>query len=214
MKTKFTEKDLAAIVVSDLKEQGWEIYQEVETGWGRADIVAKNGNILWIIECKMSFSLAVIEQAWNHIRSHRSHFVSVAVPKVKGYFAEEICKRFGIGILSVNCRSEDVHEKARPNFYRKASGLELHEEQKTWCVAGSQSCGGHYTPFKGTVRDLVNLVRKHPEGLLFADAIKKIDYHYSSFGTAKACLSKFIGGVIPNLRLETIDKKLYVFLNE
>lgn len=216
MKPKYSEKDLAAIVVSDLTEQGWEIYQEVETGWGRADIVAKNGNILWVIECKMSFSLAVIEQAWNHIRSHKSHFVSVAVQVSKhvGKFAEEICKRFGIGILSVNLNRESMTEKARPNFYRKANGLELHEEQKTWCLAGSQSGGGHYTPFKATVRDLVDLVRKHPEGLLFADAVKSIDHHYSSLATAKACLSKFIGVVIPNLRLETIDKKIYVFLNE
>ena len=32
MKIKYTEKDLAKIVVNNLKEQGWEIYQEVETG--------------------------------------------------------------------------------------------------------------------------------------------------------------------------------------
>jgi hypothetical protein len=37
--SKPTEQDLAAHVVSMLHEMGWEVFQEVETGWGRADIV-------------------------------------------------------------------------------------------------------------------------------------------------------------------------------
>lgn len=215
--SKPTEQDLAAHVVALLHEMGREVFQEVNTGWGRADIVARRGKILWVIECKMSFGLAVIEQAWNHVRGGRVHYVSVAVPKtnINGWLAEDICKKFGFGIISVNLKHSqpETREDTRPMFNRKATGLPLHEEQKTWCMAGS-ACGGHYTPFKGTVRSLVSLVEKHPEGLPFADAIKKIDHHYSSFATAKTCLRGFIGTVIPELTVETVGGKLMVFLSE
>lgn len=213
---KPTEQDLAAHVVAMLHEMGWEVFQEVETGYGRADIVARRDKIIWVVECKMSFGLSVIEQAWNYIRGGQAHYVSVAVPYGgrKG-FCRDVCRRYGIGVLTVNMKWNvpDVKEEARPSFNRKASGITLKEEHKTWCKAGS-ACGGHYTPFKGTVQSLVSLVTRHPEGLQFSEAIKKIDHHYSSFATAKTCLRGFIGTVIPELRVETVGGKLMVFINE
>lgn len=214
-KKKPTEQDLAAHVVAMLHHMGWEVFQEVEgCGGGRADIVARNGKIIWVIECKMSFGLAVIEQAWNHVRYQTGHYVSVAVPgKSVGWFAEDICLKFGIGIIGVNMNGGTPLERLRPKFHRKSKcKARLCEEQKTWCKAGS-AAGGHYTSFKGTCRNLVNLVRQSPEGVAFAEAIKTIDHHYSSFGTAKSCLRGFIGTVIPELRAETVGGKLVLFYN-
>jgi len=214
---KLTEQDLAKKVVTTLRDVGWEIYQEVETGFGRADIIARNKKITWVIECKMSFSISVIEQAWNHVRANHAHYVSVAVPQGKtGWFAKDICEKYGIGVLRVNMKGGEhgiIDESAKPRLNRKAKTMRLHRQQKTYCAAGSAK-GGHWTPFKDTREKLVGLVKKMPKGIEFQEAIKKIDHHYSSFSSAKSCLLGFIGTVIPELRAKNINGKLMVFYVE
>ena len=206
MKVKMSETDLAKVVISHLEEQGWEIYQEVVCWGGVCDIVGKRGNILWAIECKVSFGLAVIEQAVNHKRQF--HYSSVAVPSKRGGgFAERICRKYGVGVLKYK---HSVTELIRPKLNRKIAPVILHEEQKTFCEAGSSN-GGHWTDFRRTVRMLVQEVSRNP-GMEFKEAIRAIDHHYSSFGSAKSCLLGFIGTVIPELRTEIIDRKLCVFL--
>lgn len=217
MKHKFTESDLAKVVVDALLEWGWEVYQEVQGHAGRCDIVARRGNILWGIECKMTFGLAVIEQAVNW-RGH-CNYVSVATPYRGSMFAQRLCKDYGIGILVVNLFSDDgtvsgeVREWEKGRLSRHTSPPDLHELQKTLCAAGSAT-GGHWTPFRQTVKSLVNAVKGTP-GVEFGELIKILDHHYSSFNTAKSCLRGFIGtDVIPELRTEIVGGKLCVFLRE
>lgn len=203
---KVAETTLAAMVVESLTEWGWEVYQEVTGPFGRCDIVAKRGSIVWAIECKTSFGLAVMEQAHNWTRY--ANYSSVAVPIAPGRFGEKMCRTLGIGVLWVRVNHEEVSETVRPKLNRKILNLKLHEEQKTFCPAGSTH--GHWTPFKRTVRALVLEVRNHP-GIHFDKLIKEIDHHYSSFSSAKSCLRGFIGTVIPELRVEIVDRKLCVF---
>ena len=203
-----SETDLAKVVISHLEEQGWEIYQEVIGSGGVCDIVGKREKILWAIECKTSFGLSVIEQAYGWLR--QSHYSSVAVPKLKysGGFGEHICRGLGIGVMRI--KGDVLREVIRPKLHRNIYPITLCEEQKTFCEAGSAN-GGHWTDFRRTVRDLIWEVEKNP-GMEFNKAIKQIDHHYSSFGSAKSCLRGFIGTVIPELRLEMVDGKLCVFL--
>jgi hypothetical protein len=213
MRQKATESDLAKTVITMLREQGWEIYQEVEGPGGRADIVAVRGKIQWAIECKMSFGLAVIEQAHNWTR--HCHYSSIAVPRGPSWFGRDICKSFGIGILSAHVWPEhydhvDVNELVRPKLNRKVCSLKLHEEQKTFCAAGGNR-GGHWTPFKRTIRNLISRVHNEP-GIEFEKLIKVLDHHYGSNASAKSCLRNFIGSdVIPELKIEMVGRKLCVF---
>lgn len=221
MKAKPTEQDLAKVLISDLSEWGWEIYQEVQGPGGRCDIVAVRGKMQWAIECKLTFGFSVIEQAYNWKRYNRGHYVSIAVPyrSLPGtsQLAYDLLKRAGIGLLGVRCfgskEEGETSESLSPRLNRHAKGFTLYEEQKTFCEAGGNQ-GGHWTPFKSTVRALVNAVRKKP-GIEFNDLIKTLDHHYSSLSTAKSCLRKYIGrSVIPELRCELVGRKLCVFLAE
>jgi hypothetical protein len=210
MRPRPQETELAKIVVDKLHDWHWEVYQEVIYSQGRADIIAVNGNIRWGIECKTSLGLAVLEQAVN--LKNYCHYVSVACPPGTR-FAEMICRHFNIGILEVCHIQEDCKERFKPHLNRRTLNLSLHEEQKTYCEAGSNQ-GGHWTRFKGTKDHLIRYVAQHP-GAQFSDVIKQIDHHYSSLSTAKSCLRGFIGtSVIPELRTEIVDRKLCVFLND
>ena len=209
-----TETELAKLVVDALSTMGWEIYQEVEGPGGRCDIVAVRGKIQWAIECKLSLGLPVMGQAHNWIRYNRGHYVSVATPSYPSdsSMTHQMLKHYGIGALCVT-GEEKVREIIKPRLNRKAKPFNLHEEQKTFCDAGSNQ-GGHWTPFKQTVKCLVAAVKTSP-GIEFNELIKKLDHHYSSYSSAKSCLRGFIGtDVIPNLRVEMVGRKLCVFMKE
>jgi len=205
---KLQETDLAKMVIEFLAEQDWEIYQEVCCGSGRCDIVAKREHILWALECKISFGLAVLEQAarWRH----RANYVSIAVSKTPSEFGRNICDDLGIGILTPYHHNNTIGEVGKPKLFRKIkNSFELEEEHKWFCEAGSNS-GNYWTPFKKTVRELIRVVTDQP-GIEFNKLIKTVDHHYSSYSTAKSCLRGFIGDVIPELRTEIVDRKLCVF---
>lgn len=205
---KLRETDLAKMVIDILAEQNWEIYQEVCCGSGRCDIVAKREPILWAIECKLFFGLAVLEQAarWRH----RANYVSIAVSKAPSEFGRNICKDLGIGILTTYGYGRIIAEVEKPKLFRKIKkSFELEEEHKWFCEAGSNS-GTYWTPFKKTVRELIRVVTNQP-GIEFNKLIKEVDHHYRSYSTAKSCLRGFIGDVIPELRTEIVDRKLCVF---
>ncbi len=73
-----TEVELARPVVAWLGDLGWEVFQEVSAGGSVADIVARRGPVLWVVEVKRSLGLSLLGQA--HAWKRRAHRVSVAVP--------------------------------------------------------------------------------------------------------------------------------------
>jgi hypothetical protein len=206
-----SETELAKIVVDKLHDWHWEVYQEVIYGPGRADIIAVNGKIRWGIECKASLGMAVIEQAYS--LKNYCHYTSIATPISRSQMPVIICSRFGIGMMTIYHMRDDCTENLKPKLNRRPITMTLHDEQKTYCAAGSNQ-GGHWTAFKHTRDALIRYVRQHP-GAQFSDVIKQIDHHYSSLSTAKSCLRGFIGtSVIPELRTEIIERRLCVFLND
>lgn len=205
-----SEIDLAKVVVDQLSDWHWDVYQEVPHGNGRADIVAKRGPVRWGIEVKKSMNLTVIEQALN--LSRHCHFVSVAAPYSRSAnIARHLCRKLGIGIMRIS--ASDFREDLHPEFRRKVIDLELREEFKTFCPAGTAG-GGYWTPFKDTKRGLIAAVKRNP-GIEFNVLIQDLKHHYHALSTAKSCLRGYIGGsVIPELRIETIGGKLCVFPTE
>ena len=127
-----TETDLYAPVKTFLEVQGYEVKGEV----GAADVVALRGDDEpLIVELKTGFSLALLSQAVA--RQAVSDTVYVAVPRWKGKPAWRtfksnvgLCKRLGVGVLSV--RLSDGHVQAhcdpvpfrpRKSKHRKAALL-------------------------------------------------------------------------------------------
>ncbi len=203
-----SEKELCKALIQYLKDFPYEIYQEVSHMYGRADIVAKSGQILLGIEAKTTLSMAVLEQA---IRSRELfHYAYIYVPRSRNTgrgLAERICKQYGIGIFTCYQQGTTfiVKEELKARLNRKAltKYVPLHEQQKDFSEAGNNT-GRYWSPFKDTCRQLINLVTSQP-GLCmpYGDALKKIDHHYSSLGSAKSSLKLWIGiGELQRLSLE------------
>ena len=181
------ETELASWTVVWLEDLGWDIYQEVCGGGGRADIVAKRGSIHWAIECKVGFGLAVIEQAlrWKpHV-----HLASVACWSHTKEFGIDICRHYGIGIISPG--QLETTERLRPKLNRHPFKIpKLCEEQKSYAPAGTNG-GGWYSPFQRTCRIVAEEVRKNP-GITMKDLVNRVDHHYSSAASARQSLKSWI----------------------
>ncbi len=200
-----SEQDIAKQVIALLSEWHYDIYQEVDGPGGRCDIVAVQGKILWAIECKVRFNLAVVEQAHNWLG--RAHFVSVAAPGRPSRFLARVCRDYGIGILEAGY--SEAAEIFRPRFTRRIKPLRLYDEQKTFCPAGSSE--SYFTPFKRTRDGIIACVTNNP-GIEFSALLKTVEHHYRTLSTAKSCISKYIErGVIPGLRTEIVNRKLCIF---
>lgn len=209
------EAEIAGSVCCYLVEQKWEVYKEVVPfrGGKRADIVARRGREIWVIECKMVSSFGVIEQAtrWRQF----AHRVSVAVPKVKdNWFFSVVCNHFGIGVLTVNkdgsveeIRSAPLHRTVSARYITNVLREELKQN-----IAGSN--GSYWTPFNSTVRNLKDYLKINP-GATMKQAIDDIEHHYRSDSAARSSLSHWIrSGVIEGIKRERVGKVITLHLIE
>lgn len=187
-----SETELARHIVAFLTEHGWEVYAEVQLvdRGGVADIVATQGRLVWIIECKTSFGLAVIEQAarWRG----RANFISVAVPGSRSGFGTEVLRAFGIGMLTVGY--EGAQEWLAPRLNRRAATERLRKalvpEQKTYVEPGTNS-GRRWSPWARTRDAVETYVATHP-GVTMKEMLQKVETHYGSTSTARSCLYAWI----------------------
>ncbi|PIE13417.1 MAG: hypothetical protein CSA70_05885 [Rhodobacterales bacterium] len=114
--TRISETDLYAPVKAFLLGQGYEVKGEV----GAADVVAvRDGDDPLIVELKLGFSLTLLQQAVA--RQRVSDTVYVAVPRWKGKAGWRafkgnvgLCKRLGIGVLSVRLADGQVQAHCDP----------------------------------------------------------------------------------------------------
>jgi hypothetical protein len=190
------ETEIATRVVEWLGSQHWDVYQEVAHNGKVADIVATSGYLTWIIECKKSLSLALLEQAMIWKQYGASHYISVATTwKPRLVRGEQAAKWFlrqqGIGLIYV--RPCEIHQNIPASIHRRAfTSLRksLNDRQKTYALAGNAD-GRYWTPFQETCRALKRFVDKNP-GVCLKDAINGIRHHYNSDGTARACISQYL----------------------
>jgi hypothetical protein len=196
---KITEAEIAAKVVEWLKGQQWDVYQEVQVAQGGriADIVAVfNKRIVWVIECKTSFGLKVLEQAFHW----RVHYRSIAIPRPKNIYtrpwtAERVAKEFyEVGIIEVDTRDMNIQVlveaplKRDCHNYSKYVLDRLRPEQKTYAAAGTKG-STHWTPYKGTIDKVRNFIEENPGCTLkeiMADIID--EHHYKSTQSARGSI--------------------------
>ncbi|MEJ2043715.1 MAG: hypothetical protein P8X74_03535 [Reinekea sp.] len=203
---KIKEADLAKALIKSFDGTNYDIYQEVETYIGIADIVLKYANFIWSIECKTSLSLQVIGQAFYNKQIY--NYSSICVPHVRSskgsFIAEKFCRDNGIGIFRIRMSEnyEEVTEVLKAKINRKAitKHVTLVEAQKNYSEAGCAS-GQRWTPFNNTVSELKRFIKKNP-GCKLKDALNEINHHYSTLSTAQSSIRQWINtGVIKGIEL-------------
>lgn len=114
------ETDLYPPVKAWLQGQGFEVKAEV----GALDVMAcRAGEDPVIVELKLGFSLALLQQAVA--RQRVSDWVYVCVPRWKGKSGWRtfkgnvgLCKRLGVGVLSVRLEDGHVQVHADPSEFK------------------------------------------------------------------------------------------------
>lgn len=199
---KIKETDLAKLLIKSFDGSDYEVYQEVTTPNGSADIVLKY-SFLWAIEIKLGMNLTVLAQARCNQRYF--HYSSICIKAQRGKtfdFGVKICKEWGIGVF-VLFGNGNLREYLRPKMQRKAltKTIILHERMKTYAEAGNSN-GDRWTPFDQTVDDLKRYVRQNP-GCRLKVALQEIDHHYHTLSSATSSIRQWINtGVIKGLELK------------
>lgn len=193
--SKPSEEQIAAVVVRWLEDLGYDVYQEVElvNGGIRADIVAKRGPELTIIETKATASLALLYQCLERRRFAHRVYAGVHVIRESAAF-REVCEMAGVGLLSVRLqdpyatvrdgsdwgreRVDEVVASRRWNTRPLKLASRLRPEHKTHAKAGAQT-GGHWSRWRDTCEQLARRVRVEP-GITLKAAVKDVTHHYSS----------------------------------
>ena len=211
MKRESSEQQIAAVVVKWLEALGADVYQEVECSGGVADIVARVGAELWIVEVKTSCSLALLIQTME--RRRLAHRVYVAAPYSKKMRESgELFRELGVGLIRVDVGYEQGKysepprvsmevESRRWNTRPVALAATLCPEHKTHAKAGAIGGGGRWTPFRSTCEQLRQTVVLQP-GITLKAAIESTKHHYRSNAGAKSSLAKWIeAGKVPGVAM-------------
>jgi hypothetical protein len=196
-----------------LRADGWDCYFEVAP-WGagapRADIVATRGPLLAVIECKLTLSLALLEQC-RHWAKY-AHLTWAAVPWCSPSALQlDVCELVGCGLVgfgrfdgghgSVN-RSPTLRRRVNHTLIRRYLG-----EAEAATKPGSVSFA---TPFTATCTRLRALVRNHNGRIPVKEAIGKLEHHYSSPACARSSLiSRAEAGVVDGVRVVRDGKAIY-----
>lgn len=212
-------------LVAWLRDQKWEVYQEVKTDAGGkvADIVAAQGPLLWLIECKVNFGLAVMEQAWEWQWRGYVHQVSLATPRGGNRFTTHVLKQCGIGQISIS-ELGGVKELIRPVLQRRAPQagrmreiLAPHKGIENPAPAGSPSgsYGYRVSAFEGTCHAVRAAVRANP-GIAMKELIALIGRgHYADVSSARSNLARWAElGYIDGVTTEREGRKLRLYPTE
>jgi len=209
MTKPLSEIELASVVVDWLEGRGYDVFQEVElrAQGQRADIVARHGPELTIVEVKVSSSLALLYQAME--RRRLAHRIYVAVPRASLAMID-VYEELGIGVLVVRsydpCYSTDVSsvKEVAPSRRWNSRPLKLasrlREEHKTSAPAGSR--GGHWSHWRDTCARITRLAAGSP-GVTLKEALHQVSHHYASDRIAVTSMADHIrAGRVLGLRLE------------
>jgi hypothetical protein len=219
---KYTEAEIAALVVAYLEECGHDVYQEVEVRGGIADIVCLvgAGREVWDIEVKTGWSLDLLEQCVE--RKRVAHRVFAAVPKARSNHAH-LFRECGIGTFIVRMGDQFVPDRVelegdwmpRRTSPRPIFGRELRERlcegHKTHAKAGAPSAAGRYSPWRQTCDGVAHEVRQRP-GATLKEILQAVKTHYASPAVARSSLAKWITkGVVPGVEGKIEDGKLRLY---
>jgi len=229
MRNQFaSEADMAQAICEFYTAEGWEVFEEVAPlggGAQRADIVMrdKTGKIV-IIECKMTMSLAVLNQgvAWCgwadeiYVAVPERHSTNRGTRDVATKAANSV---LNIGTMYVSRRVNTTIKTYKPEVWAptvakfrskmaeflNTPGLQTHQAK-----AGS-SGASFWTPYKETCKLLLEEVKKTPDGVLrVKTAVMNIKHHYSTPLAAVNNLSRLaLKGAVPGLTVFKVGQQSF-----
>lgn len=211
-RAQVSEAELAAVVVRWLDALGYEVFQEVElrNGGIRADIVARRGPELTIVETKTTASLALLYQTMERRRFAHRVYAGIGLGRGARAYAE-LCTELGIGLLEIGLgtagsdwdveRVEELAPSRRWNSRPLKLASRLRPEHKTSAAAGSPA-GGHFSRWRDTCAQLERVAAQHP-GIALKAALAQVTHHYSSARVAASSLAGQIrAGALPGIRID------------
>lgn len=235
-----SESDMAAVLVKWLRAEGHEVWQEVRVpiayDMTSCDVMTMRGPAVHAIQCKLSMSLSLLDQALEWLRY--ANYVSVAVPAGSahryGNAVRDLLHRHGIGVFSVHYLTEseqkegyrEVEIETQPKLHRFGPLVEKHGDwmdyiakmramlkaiPQDYGVAGAKHTS-RYSPFRATCDAVIDFVTKHP-GCTFKEMMTDLDHHYSSDATAKCCIRKWAGSPSLPVRFERDGRMLRMYVN-
>lgn len=158
------EQALAALVVSWLQADGWDVYQEVQhfDSPRICDIVAWKAGVSWAIEVKGNAGLELLEQALNYRGS--AHRISIAAPMPLSprlaEFLPHLCVELGLGLFDLSSGAAVSMEWPRFDSSVKSIGFKLRPEHMKLAKAGTQS-GGRAGGTGETAAIILEFVKAH-----------------------------------------------------
>ncbi|RYC70757.1 hypothetical protein [Spirosoma sordidisoli] len=182
------ETEIGKEIVSFFEGPSHEVFCEVPCA-GIIDVVVQCGPIITAVECKVSFGLAVIEQAVKN--KTYAHYSYVAVPKRPSSMGQRICKDYGIGVLvaSVGGSYLNVYEQVKPRLNRRIVRPHLPEFCKH-NEAGVQN--DRWTAFSWFVEDVRRFLRREPMGATYRQIFDNCIRHYGKPSVLNSCLQTYI----------------------
>lgn len=233
-----SEAELAAVFVAWLRQEGWDVYEEVCFGQCAADIVATRAGLVWVIETKRSLGFGVLEQARNW-RPY-AHYVSVGVPHAKESdgraLAIETAAWLGVGVLEARPgRCEDrllvtdwlnwhsthgylIREYPAPlhrSAHRKVGELLAHlvPQQQNGATPAGNAEGLRSTVFSRSAET----IRTHLASLKDGSDVKSLvtqlgKLHYANAASARqTILRRAQQGLIPGVAARQVEGKWRLF---
>lgn len=203
-----TEQELAEKLVAWLEGRGWEVWQEVPTLGGFADIVAVQKGIVWMIEVKKSLTLSLLEQIKARNGAHRFS-IAVKAPQRDHKIATILLIRdyFQAGLIYISntfdyygegddysCR-EVVNAPLHRHYHRFAKRTleKLNEMPKDYCKAGSQH-GARFTAYKASI-EKVRVLLSDGKPRTAREIISHLgNLHYSGRASALSALGNALEG--------------------
>lgn len=203
MDLKIKETDLGRFASNYFIKEGYEVFKEVVTPFGRIDIVLKKDNLTYGIEIKTGFGLKVLEQAYNNILY--VNYSYVFVPTIKSNFHKKLITDIGLGLFCINTKATLI-ELVKPKFQEKTVALKLFEEQKTFSEAGNNK-SLFFSPFKKTMLNTVEYLLNNDKEKEISILVTQVKHHYSNKSSFRISLTNLINKkIIPYLKI--VDKKI------
>lgn len=213
------ETDVAAPMVAWLREWQWDVWQEVEFGGCRADIVAVRHGRLMIVEAKAALTFDVIAQA----QRWPVHYRAIVVPYGGGgegrRLALQVCRDLRLGVYLAS-RARDVREEIPPRLLRGADRMQavrrylktLQHWPRDYAAAGSLS-GTGWSSYRGTMDRVRAFIAAHP-GCTVKEIVGNVYHHYASPASATAAIPKWLQTVEKWCRTEVVGGRLRFYVQE
>ena len=208
-----TEVEIGEKLISFLKKDKCEIFQEVKSGKRYIDVVTRKKDVIAAFELKKGLTLAVIEQAVSNLAN--TNYSYVVIPSLvrnrMWRFSIKTCKLYGLGVFEINFQRNTVKELSPAIHSDISKDLILLDGQKDFSKAGTNK-GKKFTAFTNTKNQLLEEFGNGNTSL--KNIVSKIKHHYSHNPSAITSLRQAINrGLIDDLIMDGNDKIIKFIIN-